>query len=236
MLQHALSHRNQQRTAALSNRTIKLDDHLYEYLLHVSLRESPALAALREETRNRADSNMQIAPEQGQFMALMAKLLGVRRYIEIGTFTGYSTLAIAEALPDDGSIVACDLDADTTSIAERHWRKAGLASKINLNIGPALETLNALIATGKAGHFDMAFIDADKTGYDAYFERCLRLVRTNGLILLDNVLWDGRVADANTRDADTGALRDLNEKLAADRRIDVSMLPLGDGLTLARKR
>ena len=220
----------------MSNRTINLDDRLYDYLIQVSLRESPALASLREETRALPESNMQIAPEQGQFMALMVKLLGVRHYIEIGTFTGYSALAVAEALPEDGRIVACDLDVDFTDIAERHWRKAGLANKIDLRIGPALETLSALLADGKAGRFDMAFIDADKPGYDAYFEHCLELIRTNGLILIDNVLWGGRVAGNDLEDDNTSALRTLNAKLGTDPRIDISMLPLGDGLTLARKR
>ena len=220
----------------MSNRTINLDDRLYDYLIRVSLRESPALAALREETRALPESNMQIAPEQGQFMALMVKLLGVRHYIEIGTFTGYSALAVAEALPEDGRIVACDLDVDFTDIAERHWRKAGLANKIDLRIAPAVETLSALLADGKAGRFDMAFIDADKPGYDAYFEHCIELIRTNGLILIDNVLWGGRVAGNDAEDDNTSALRTLNAKLGTDPRIDHSMLPLGDGLTLARKR
>jgi predicted O-methyltransferase YrrM len=220
----------------MSNRTINLDDRLYEYLLQVSLRESPALAALREETGSLPESNMQISPEQGQFMALLVKLLGASRCIEIGTFTGYSALAVAEALPEDGKIVACDLSTDFTGIARRHWQIAGLAHKIDLRIAPAIETLAALIDAGEAGSFDMAFIDADKPGYDAYFEHCLRLLRTNGLIMIDNVLWDGRVTDTASRDENTVALRTLNAKLARDSRIDISLLPLGDGLTLARKR
>jgi predicted O-methyltransferase YrrM len=160
----------------------------------------------------------------------------VRRYLEIGTFTGYSALAVAEALPEEGRVVACDQDVGFTDIAQRHWRRAGLAHRIDLRIAPAMDTLTALVDSGEAGGFDMAFIDADKPGYDAYFELCLQLVRTGGLILIDNVLWDGRVADPAATDANTQSLRVLNDKLSCDPRIDISMLPLGDGLTLARVR
>lgn len=219
----------------MTTKTLTLDDTLYRYLLEVSLRDHPVLAELRAANQDHPLSRMQIAAEQGQFMQLLVKLLGARNTIEIGTFTGYSALAVAMALPDDGRIVACDISRDYTDAAKMYWEKAGVAHKIDLRIAPALETLEALIADGRAGGFDFAFIDADKTGYDAYYERCLVLLRPGGLVAVDNVLWGGRVAQA-AADDDTAALQAFNRKLCDDPRIDLSMLPLGDGLTLARKR
>ncbi len=220
----------------MSNRTLPLDDRLYEYLLRHSLREPAPLAALRAETAAHPRVNMQIAPEQGQFMQLLVQLIGARRAIEIGVFTGYSSLAVALALPADGRLLACDVSEEYTAIARRHWQRAGVAHKIELVLAPALATLDARIAAGEAGAWDFAFIDADKTGYLAYYERLLRLIRPGGLIVVDNTLWDGAVADPAVRDPDTVALREFNDMLLADSRIDLSLLPLGDGLTLARKR
>jgi predicted O-methyltransferase YrrM len=219
----------------MSNRTLTLDDALYQYLLDASLREHPVLAELRAMTRDHLHANMQIAPEQGQFMAMLVKLIGARRTLEIGVFTGYSALAVALALPPDGSVVGCDISTEYTDVARPYWEKAGVAHKIDLRIAPALETLDALIHEEQVGSFDFAFIDADKTGYDGYYERCLSLLRTGGLIVIDNVLWSGRVARP-AEDDDTMALQALNRKLHRDERIDLSMLPVGDGLTLARKR
>jgi predicted O-methyltransferase YrrM len=219
----------------MSNRSINLDDRLYQYLLDVSLREHPVLTELRDATRGHPRAGMQIAPEQGQFMAMLVKLLGAKKTLEIGVFTGYSSLATALALPEDGLIVACDVNEEYTNIGRRHWARAGVAHKIDLRLAPAMQTLDALIEGGHSGSFDFAFIDADKTSYDAYYERCLALLRTGGLIAIDNVLWDGEVALASS-DPDTVALQQLNLKLHRDERVDLSMLPLGDGLTLARKR
>ena len=179
----------------MANRSITLTDNLYDYLLSVSLREPPLLARLREETAALPMAAMQIAPEQGQFMALLAELTGTKRYLEVGTFTGYSTLAVALALPDDGQVVACDISEAFTTIARRYWAEAGLGERIDLRLAPALETLDGLIADGQAGSFDLAFIDADKENYGEYVERVLNLLRPGGLMLVDNVLWDGAVAD-----------------------------------------
>ena len=220
----------------MSNRSIMLTDSLYEYLTDVSLRESPLLLALREETSKLTQRSMQISPEQGQFMALLARLTGARRCLEVGVFTGYSSLVTALALPDDGSIVACDVSEEWTAVARRYWREAGVVHKIELRLAPASETLDNLLAQGQAGTFDFAFIDADKTSYLAYYERTLALLRTGGLALVDNTLWSGRVADPEVADADTVALRHFNEVLHRDERIDLSLLPLGDGLTVVRKR
>jgi len=219
----------------MSNRSLNLDDTLYEYLLTHSLREHPEQIALREATRSHPHGGMQISPEQGQFMALLVKLLGARRTLEIGVFTGYSALSVALALPTDGRILACDISEEYTRIGRRYWERAGVAHKIDLRLAPALETLDAELAAGAAGCYDFAFIDADKTGYAAYVERCLQLLRQGGLIAIDNVLWSGAVAQP-ARDDDTRALQALNERLHGDERIDLSMLPIGDGLTLARKR
>jgi caffeoyl-CoA O-methyltransferase len=220
----------------MSRRTIELTDRLHDYLLDVSLREPEPLRRLREETRAMPLAGMQISPEQGQLMALLVRLLGARRCLEIGTFTGYSAMAVALALPEDGRVLCCDVSTEYGAIARRHWQAAGLAGRIELRIAPAVETLDALLAAGSEGRFDFAFIDADKTGYDSYYERALRLLRPGGLMAIDNVLWHGSVADPAARDEDTEALRALNRKLRDDERIDLSLLPVGDGLTLARKR
>ena len=219
----------------MSRRTINLDDPLYQYLLDHSLREHPEQTALREATAKHPRAGMQISPEQGQFMQLLVKLIDARRCIEIGTFTGYSALTVALALPADGRILACDISDEYTSVGKPYWRRAGVADKIELVIAPALQTLDARIAAGETGRYDFAFIDADKAGYDAYYERCLQLVRSGGLIAFDNTLWSVDVARP-AKDDDTRALQALNDKLHRDERIDVAMLPIGDGLTLARKR
>ena len=219
----------------MSSRTLNLNDTIYQYLLNHSLREHPAQIALREATRTHPYATMQISPEQGQFMALLIRLIGARRTIEIGVFTGYSALSVALALPDDGSVLACDISDEYTRVGVPHWQAAGVAHKIDLQLAPALATLDARLAAGEEGRYDFAFIDADKSGYDAYYERCLKLLRVGGLIAIDNTLWSGKVA-VPAEDADTAALQALNRKLYADTRVDISMLPIGDGLTLARKR
>ena len=219
----------------MSDRTLNLDDTLYQYLLDASLREHPVQAELRAVTHRHPLARMQISPEQGQFMALLVKLIGARRTLEIGVFTGYSALAVALALPQDGCIVACDVSEEFTDIGRTYWEKAGVDAKIDLRLAPAVDTLDSLIAAGQSGSFDFAFIDADKTSYDAYFERCLTLLRQGGLIAIDNVLWGGHVARP-AEDDDTAAIQALNRKLHSDARIDLSMLPISDGLTLARKR
>lgn len=220
----------------MSNRTIALTDALHEYLLAVSLREPPVLRELRAETAALPKANMQIAPEQGQFMALLVRLTGARRCLEIGVFTGYSSLAVALALPDDGRILACDVSEEWTAVARRYWRAAGVAQRIDLRLAPALETLDRLLADGERGSYDLAFIDADKASYAAYYERALELLRPGGLVVVDNTLWSGRVLDPAITDADTVALRRFNELVHADERVDLSLVPIGDGLTLARKR
>lgn len=219
----------------MSNRTLNLDDTLYQYILDTSLREHPVLTELRTATLDHPLARMQIAPEQGQFMALLIALTGARRTLEIGVFTGYSTLVTALALPPEGQVVACDISPDYTAIARPYWEKAAVAHKIDLRMAPALQTLDALLAEGETGSFDFAFIDADKTGYAAYYERCLTLLRSGGLIVLDNMLWGGRVAHPADSE-DTAALQSLNRMLHQDARIDLSLLPIADGLTLARKR
>ena len=220
----------------MSSRTIVLNDALYEYLLSVSLREPDVLCRLREETAKMPQHNMQISPEQGQFIALLVELTGARKCLEVGTFTGYSTLSVALALPEDGQIVACDISEEFTSRAKPYWQEAGVAGKIDLRLGPALETLDALIADGESGAFDFAFIDADKVNYQGYFQRALDLIRRGGLILVDNVLWSGAVVDPARDDEDTEAIRAFNQTRAGDPRISLSLVPIGDGLTLARKR
>jgi predicted O-methyltransferase YrrM len=219
----------------MSTRTLNLDDDLYRYLLAVSLREHPVMTQLRAATHEHPHAQMQISPEQGQFMALLVKLIGAHRTLEIGVFTGYSALAVALALPADGRVIACDINEDYTGTAQSYWKEAGVDHKIDLHLAPAIDTLDALIADGQAGCFDLAFIDADKSTYDAYYERCLTLLRRGGLLLIDNVLWGGRVA-RRAEDDDTAAIQALNRKLHDDQRIDLSMLPVSDGLTLARKR
>jgi predicted O-methyltransferase YrrM len=220
----------------MSNRTTPIDARLHGYLLEHSLRESDVKRRLREVTASLEQSGMQIAPEQGQFMALLVELIGARRIVEIGTFTGYSALCMAEAMPADGTLICCDLSEEWTGIARGFWREAGVEERIDLRLGPALETLDALLAQGGEGQFDMAFIDADKGNYTRYFDRCLTLVRPGGLILFDNTLWDGRVADPQDQEEDTRAIRALNDRLLGDRRVTLSLVPIGDGLTLARKR
>jgi len=220
----------------MSNRTTPLDPPLQDYLLDVSLREPGVMRRLREETGRLPERNMQIAPEQGQFMQMLLKLMGAHRCIEIGTFTGYSTLAMALALPDDGRILACDVSREWTDIGRKYWEEAAVHDKIDLQIAPALDTLDALIKADEPEVWDFAFIDADKSAYADYFEKCLALLRPGGVIAVDNTLWDGKVADTAITDVDTQAIRDFNEQLYADERVDISLVPIGDGLTLARKR
>lgn len=220
----------------MSNQSIGLNDELQRYILEYSVHEHPLLAELREETARLEQSNMQIAPEQGQFMALMARLIGAKRYIEVGTFTGYSALAVTLAMPDDGRTIACDVNKEWTDIARKYWQKAGLEERILLELRPALKTLEELLVSGCEDTFDLAFIDADKTGYIDYFERCHELVRPGGLIMVDNTLWDGKVANAAEDDEDTEAIREFNGYLREREEIDVSLVPIGDGLTLVRKQ
>ena len=220
----------------MSSKYTSLDQPLYDYILANSLRESPVLAQLRAETATLPMAVMQIAPEQGQFMAMLIKLMSARRIIEVGVYTGYSTLAVAEALPGDGLLVACDINAETSAIAQRYWQQAAVAHKIDLRLAPAVQTLQALLDDGQAGSFDFAFIDADKTGYSDYYELCLNLLRPGGLIAVDNVLWGGAVLETPTDDDDTQAIQRFNADLSDDQRVDLSMLPLADGLTLLRKR
>ncbi len=220
----------------MSNKTLNLTDELYQYLLKVSLHESELMTALRKETAKLSMSEMQVSPEQGQFMALLAKLLDTRQVIEVGTFTGYSTLAIAQVLPADGKVIACDVSEEWTSMAMRYWEQAGIVDKIDLRLAPALDTLDGLLQEERAGDFDMAFIDADKENYLNYYERCLELLRPGGLIMVDNVLWGGSVVDAGNQKPETMAIRELNEHVHRDSRVDISLVPIGDGVTLARKR
>lgn len=220
----------------MSRRTINLDDGLYEYLQAVSLREAAVLRRLREETAALPMGRMQISPEQGQFMAFLLRMMGARRCLEVGTFTGYSSLACARALPSGGRLVTLDISEEWTAIARRYWAEAGVAEKIELRLGPAERSLRGLLAAGDAGTFDFMFIDADKEGYATYLELGLELVRPGGVLAFDNVLWGGRVIDPAVDDADTRAIRRLNESLHRDERIDLSLVPIGDGLTLARRR
>jgi predicted O-methyltransferase YrrM len=220
----------------MSNRTIAVDDRLHRFLLAHSVRETPLMAELREATAGHEWARMQIGPEQGQFMALLVELLGARRIIEIGTFTGYSALCMAQAMPADGRLICCDVSEEWTAIGIPFWERAGVRERIDLRVAPALETLDALIESGAAGSFDIAFVDADKTNYANYYERCLQLLRPGGLLMFDNTLWDGRVADPAEQEPDTLALRALNDLLHDDQRVSLSLVPIGDGLTLARKR
>ena len=220
----------------MANKTIGLSDELAAYVVDVGTREPGVLARLRVETAALPEHRMQIAPEQGAFLALLVELIGARRCLEIGTFTGYSSTAVAMALPDDGRIVCCDVSEAWTSVARRYWDEAGVARKIDLRIAPATETLDGLLADGAESTYDFAFVDADKSGYDGYYERLLRLVRPGGLIALDNTLWSGRVLDQDAEDEDTRALQALNRKLSGDDRISLCLLPMADGVTLARRR
>jgi predicted O-methyltransferase YrrM len=217
-------------------RAVTMTENLYRYLVDHSLRDHPVLRELREETARLPNAVMQIGPDQGQFMALLTKLVGARRCLEVGVFTGYSSLSVALALPQDGTIVALDVSEEWTAVAQRYWKKAGVDHKIDLRLAPALNTLDTLISLQESGRFDMAFIDADKGNYLGYYERCLQLVRRGGLIVIDNTLWSGDVADPSKNEPDTVALRALNDALHHDERIDLALLPVGDGVTLARKR
>jgi len=220
----------------MPGKTLNLTDELYDYMLSVSVSESDILSRLREETaKDDLTELMQITPDQGKFMAFIVSLIGSKRTIEVGVSTGYSSLITALALPDDGLVVACDVNRDYTSIAERYWKEAGVDNKIDLRIAPAVETLKKLIDDGYSATFDFAFIDADKTNYDNYYEYSLQLLRKGGVIVLDNVFWGGAVIDKSAIDDDTNAIRAINEKVYQDKRVNMTMLPVADGLTLAMK-
>jgi predicted O-methyltransferase YrrM len=218
----------------MSDRTITLDDRLTAYLQAVSLREHPALQELRAHNQTYPQGHMQICPEQGQFMGLLLGLMGAQRVLEVGVFTGYSSIAMALALPTNGYLLACDTDPVATDVARRYWQAAGVADRIDLRLGPALDTLNALVAAEEL--FDFAFIDADKANYPNYYELCLQLLRPGGAVGIDNVLWYGKVADPAVTDNRTEILRQFNQSLHQDQRVEISMLPIGDGLTIARKK
>jgi len=220
----------------MSTRTIQVTDQVHEYMLGVSLREPKVLQQLREETANLEEGGMQLSPEQGQFMRFLVRMLGAKRTLEVGVFTGYSSLSVAFGLPDDGQIVACDVSEQYTSIARRYWQAAGMDHKIQLHLGPAVHTLDNLIQAGHLNSFDFAFIDADKENYARYYEQCLQLVRRGGVIGIDNTLWGGTLVDESQQDDSSNAIRALNKKLHADDRVELSMVPIGDGFTLARKR
>lgn len=220
----------------MSKSSIQLTASLYDYLIEASLREPDVLRRLREETDTMPRSGMQISPDQGQFMALLVELVGARRIIEVGTFTGYSALCMALAMPENGRLVACDVSKEWTAVARRYWREAGVANKIELRLAPALQTLDELITDGQEGAFDVAFIDAHKPEYQQYFERILRLLRSGGLAMIDNVLWSGRMLDRAPQDEETRAIAEFNRRMRADDRVAISMVPIGDGLTLARKK
>ena len=221
----------------MANSFLGLDERIEAYLMNNSVREPDVLRRLREETiASIPHAEMAVGPVQGQFMALLVKLIGAVKTLEVGVFTGYSSLCTALALPPNGRMVACDVNEEWTSVARRYWAEAGVADKISLRLGPAVETLDELLRDGQAGTFDFAFIDADKPNYDNYYERALKLARRGGLIMFDNMLWSGRVADPSVQDANTVALRALNEKLRHDERVFVSLLPLRDGISLAVKQ
>jgi predicted O-methyltransferase YrrM len=220
----------------MANTSIGLPPDVHEYLVQHGVREPELLRRLREETKAIPQHDMQIAPEQGAFLALLVELIGAKRCLEIGTFTGYSSLVVALALPPDGTIVCCDVSAEWTAVARRYWAEAGVADRVDLRLAPALDTLDDLLAEGAANTFDFAFVDARKREYPDYHERVVELLRPGGLAAYDNVLWGGRIADESEQDADTLGLRRLNDRLAADARVSIAMLPLADGVTLARKR
>ena len=219
----------------MSSEILSYTSNLRQYVWQYGLREHPALKELRTETEKLPSSMMQICPEQGALMGNLIRLIAAKRTIEVGTYTGYSAMAVALALPDDGEVLACDVSEEWTSIGKKAWEKAGIANKINLQLAPASNTLDALLAEGKEGSFDFAFIDADKTNYQIYYELCLKLIRQGGVIVIDNVLWGGAVTDSNRNDADTEAIRELNQFIATDERVSISMIPVGDGLTVAVK-
>jgi predicted O-methyltransferase YrrM len=220
----------------MTARTLPLDDRLQRYVVAHGARESALQRELRRVTRRMPRASMQIGAEQGALLQVLVRVLGARRCLEIGTFTGYSALAVALALPKGGRIVCCDVSEEWTAIARRYWKRAGVAGKIELRLAPALQTLDALLEEGRAGKFDFAFIDADKANYLNYYERCLRLVRRGGLIAVDNTLWGGSVANPRNQSVDTRAIRAFNRKLLRDRRVAMALVPVGDGLTLAFKR
>jgi predicted O-methyltransferase YrrM len=220
----------------MANKTIGISDELAKYVVQVGAREPDVLARLRVETAAMPNHGMQIAPEQGAFLALLVQLVGARRCLEVGTFTGYSSTAVALALPEDGRLLCCDVSEEWTSVARRYWDEAGVADKVELRVAPAAETLDQLLAHGEESTYDFAFVDADKAGYDGYYERLLRLVRPGGLIALDNTLWGGRVLEAEAEDEDTRAIQALNAKLAGDERVSLSLVPMADGVTLALRR
>ena len=220
----------------MSSSTLQLNEKVYDYLLGHSLRESAACQQLREETKPMKMGMMQVAPEQCQFMSLLVELIGARKAVEVGTFTGYSALRVAQALPEDGTLVCCDVSEEWTAVGKKYWEQAGVSDRINLKIGPAVDTLQAMRDAGEENTFDFGFIDADKLNYQSYYEHVLALLRTGGLLLIDNVLWGGSVANPDKTDEDTEAIRNLNTFLHADDRVSLSMLPVGDGLTLALKR
>lgn len=222
------------KTLELSDSSGKLQQPVYDYLLSVSLREPEILTQLRQETAQHSDGDMQISPDQGQFMALLAQLIGAKKTLEVGTFTGYSALWVV-VLPHDGTVIACDVNENDAAIARRYWQSAGVETKINLHLAPAVDTLNYLLATGQAGTFDFAFIDADKVNYDVYYEKSLQLLRAGGLIAIDNTLWCGKVIDPDSQDEDTVAIRTLNQKIHQDQRVSVSLVAIADGLTLVMK-
>jgi predicted O-methyltransferase YrrM len=220
----------------MANASMGLPADLEDYLVKHGVREPDILRRLRDETALIPQHNMQIAPEQGALLALLVELTGAKRCIEVGTFTGYSSLVVAMAMPPDGTIVCCDVSEEWTSVARRYWAEAGVADRVDLRLAPALETMDELLAGGAEGTFDFAFVDARKSEYPDYHERIVRLLRSGGLAVYDNVLWGGAVADESKQDQDTLAIRRLNDRLAADERVTIAMLPLADGVTLARKR
>lgn len=220
----------------MSDVTINLTPELYAYLQNNSLRETEVLKKLREETHKLPLGHMQICPEQGQFMRFLVEILNAKKTLDIGTFTGYSALVVALSLPEDGKVIACDTSEEWTTIAKRYWQEAGVANKIELRLAPALETLDALLQDGKANTFDFSFIDADKQNYATYYEKSLQLLRIGGVVAIDNTLWGGEVADPGINDSQTNNIRKFNKKILIDERVTISMLPIGDGLTLARKR
>lgn len=219
----------------MTRKTLTINDQIYDYLLSVSLKETDVQQELREETAKLKQAMMQISPDQGQFMALLVKLMNAKKIIEIGVYTGYSSLCMALAMPDDGRIVACDINKEYTDIARRYWQKAGVAEKIELMLAPAIETLNMLLNNGEQDAYDFVFIDADKPEYPDYYERALQLIRPGGLIVIDNMLWYGKPADPSEKDKDTQAIREFNQQLFNDKRVQISMLTIADGVTLAMK-
>ncbi len=223
-------------TRPMASRSRFLPEEIQQYMIATTLRDSGVLSDLREETAKMPHAGMQTGADQVQFLQLLVRLIDARRCIEVGVFTGYSALGVALALPQDGRIVACDVSEEYTSVGRRYWQRAGVAEKIDLRLAPAAQTLEGLVAQGESGRYDFAYIDADKSGYDVYYEHCLALVRSNGLIAIDNVLWGGDVADPAIDDEDTSALRRLNAKIGRDERVDATLLPLGDGLMVVRKR